>query len=642
MKGDYSRFDFVHRHWRAKHYSGVQTQQGRVTPLDSEWNEQLDIQRHLDETTRRDVIGPSGAPEGRAGFAISVTPGLVGTMRLSAGRYYVDGILCENEATIPITEQPHLPGFQLPREPGFYVVYLDVWQRHITALEDPEIREVALGGPDTATRVQTVWRVELERVDPADPEDPPPTCAQFGPGWQPREIPATPSFLRARTVPDPDSDEPCIVPAQAGYRRLENQLYRVEIHDGSDAPGGPTFKWSQDNGIVVSRVVAIDGQTLTVSDPGRDRLSGFDAGQWVEISDETRALSGRPGVLARLTSVTGSRLTVEEWPNGAPPTLADHPTVRRWDSPGAIAVGTGTWVPLEAGVEVELRGPFRSGDYWTIPARTNIGDVLWPAVPATGEPAAEERQGIRHHYCALAILSRSVLGWGFVSDCRRRFPVLTGLPVGAGPAGPAFVDVLRIADNAPLQNDQVVQAALLAGGLRLEVDGDVPPGLVTRGTIFVELDLPFPLSPQDREFWGGALVGYQPLVLEANLQTNRGSILWLPAPATATWLRARLFDRVGDDTRVLARLTCGRPFDARAIPSWFWLVRAPAGQPPPDLPIVNVNTATEAELMTLSGIGVVLARAIVMNRPYGSVEELAQVPGLRRSVLNALRPRLVA
>ncbi len=71
-------------------------------------------------------------------------------------------------------------------------------------------------------------------------------------------------------------------------------------------------------------------------------------------------------------------------------------------------------------------------------------------------------------------------------------------------------------------------------------------------------------------------------------------------------------------------------------------MRAPAGQPPPDLPIVNVNTATEAELMTLSGIGVVLARAIVMNRPYGSVEDLAQVPGLRRSVLNALRPRLVA
>ncbi len=293
MKGDYSRFDFVHRHWRAKHYSGVQTQQGRVTPLDSEWNEQLDIQRYLDETTLRDVIGPSGAPEGRAGFAISASPGLVGTLRVGGGRYYVDGILCENEATIPITEQPHLPGFQLPREPGFYVVYLDVWQRHITALEDPEIREVALGGPDTATRVQTAWRVELERIDRADPEDPPPTCAQFGPGWQPREIPATPSFLRARTVPDPESDEPCIVPAQAGYRRLENQLYRVEIHDGSDAPGGSTFKWSQDNGIVVSRVLAIDGQTLTVSDPGRDRLLGFDAGQWVEISDETR-VADRP------------------------------------------------------------------------------------------------------------------------------------------------------------------------------------------------------------------------------------------------------------------------------------------------------------------------------------------------------------
>jgi hypothetical protein len=173
------------------------------------------------------------------------------------------------------------------------------------------------------------------------------------------------------------------------------------------------------------------------------------------------------------------------------------------------------------------------------------------------------------------------------------------------------------------------------------VGGDFAPGLVSRGTISVELDLPFPLTPQDREFWGAALIGYRPLVLEASLQTSSGTILWVPTAPTASWLRDRLFDRVGADTRVLARLTCRSPFDARAIPHWFWLVRTPGGPTPPDLPIVNVNTATEAELTTLPGIGSVLARGIVTNRPYGSVEELARVPGLRRSVLDALRPRLV-
>jgi hypothetical protein len=234
-----------------------------------------------------------------------------------------------------------------------------------------------------------------------------------------------------------------------------------------------------------------------------------------------------------------------------------------------------------------------------------------------------------------------VLGWEFVSDCRRRFPALTELPVGIGPPGPQLVDVLRIADNAPLQNDQVVPAAVLAAGLRLEAGGEVVPAQVNRATISVELELPFPLSPPDREFWGAALIGYQPLVLDAILETSRAAILWMPTAEAASWLRSRLFDRVGQDARVLARLTCHTPFDARAIPHWFWLVRGPSGPPLPDLPIINVNTATEAELITLPAIGSVLARGIVTNRPYGSVEELARVPGLRRSVLNALRPRLV-
>ena len=40
------------------------------------------------------------------------------------------------------------------------LVYLDVWQRHITALDDKLLREVALGGPDTTTRLKTVWQVK--------------------------------------------------------------------------------------------------------------------------------------------------------------------------------------------------------------------------------------------------------------------------------------------------------------------------------------------------------------------------------------------------------------------------------------------------------------------------------------------------
>src|SRR5215217_6505924 len=66
------------------------------------------------------------------------------------------------------TTQPDYPnptGLDLedlePNESRTDLVYLDVWQRHITAIEDPDILEVALGGPDTTTRVKTVWQVKV-------------------------------------------------------------------------------------------------------------------------------------------------------------------------------------------------------------------------------------------------------------------------------------------------------------------------------------------------------------------------------------------------------------------------------------------------------------------------------------------------
>jgi hypothetical protein len=44
---------------------------------------------------------------------------------------------------------------------GNYLVYLDVWEHLITAVEDESIREVALGGPDTAARSKLVYQVKV-------------------------------------------------------------------------------------------------------------------------------------------------------------------------------------------------------------------------------------------------------------------------------------------------------------------------------------------------------------------------------------------------------------------------------------------------------------------------------------------------
>ncbi|MDB5069127.1 MAG: hypothetical protein JWM87_238 [Candidatus Eremiobacteraeota bacterium] len=155
MKADVSRSTFDPR----KHYAGVIMQQGRVQ-LDADWNEQQAIVRRRLRVQAQDLIGEAGAPLHAAGFGIALHEDST-RLTISGGRYYVDGLLCENERAVCWDEQPYLDVTAEPEHGGViaHLYYLDAWERHVSALEDPNLREVALGGPDTTTRIQNVWQV---------------------------------------------------------------------------------------------------------------------------------------------------------------------------------------------------------------------------------------------------------------------------------------------------------------------------------------------------------------------------------------------------------------------------------------------------------------------------------------------------
>src|ERR1700761_3701194 len=98
MRGDFSRIRFN----PAKNYTAVLEQQGRVA-LDADANEQRDIDSYLRTTETVDIIGEYGGPEGDDGFAISINDG---KLQFSAGRYYVDGLLCEATSDGDFDSQP--------------------------------------------------------------------------------------------------------------------------------------------------------------------------------------------------------------------------------------------------------------------------------------------------------------------------------------------------------------------------------------------------------------------------------------------------------------------------------------------------------------------------------------------------------
>jgi|GEM_PF-1481162 len=317
--------------------------------------------------------------------------------------------------------QPDLASPPAPAAGTSYLAYLEVWERHVTAHDAPRLREVALGGPDTATRTQVAWRVRLEEI-----KEPNVVCATFGPGWRPQGQGT--GRLRAQAQPAQAGATPCIVPQGAGYRRLENQLYRVEIHAGG---GAPTYKWSRDNGHVVSRVRSVFTATseVEVEPRGRDDVLDFAPGQVVEITGAGAALRGETGLLAAVTEEADGTLTLEALP-GAPALdltgVAAGWEVRRWD--GTAAVDPGKWVELEEGVQVwfEAGGVHLPGDWWAIPARTAGGDVEWPR---EGNAAvAVPPHGVARAYCPLSILQPLLAGGGWkATDCRKIFPPLTSM-----------------------------------------------------------------------------------------------------------------------------------------------------------------------------------------------------------------------
>ncbi|WP_194825068.1 DUF6519 domain-containing protein [Nocardia sp. XZ_19_231] len=438
MKGDFTRDTFDPRN----HYTRVFMQQGRVQ-VDADWNEQASIAQRYLRVFVTDVVGQHGGPAGDGGFQIAVSD--AGDLTVGVGRYYVQGLLCENENKIGYTEQPSYPFEptleELRRASGF-LLYLDVWERHVSYLEAPGLREVALGGPDTATRSQLVWQVR----------------ALLGAG----EIftcAATEEFLacgsglmRAKgREPEPAPDA-CVIDPEARYRGAENQLYRVEIHRGGPAcreyaSSGATFKWSRENGSVAFPILQQwrdnrGSVVLTLGSVGRDARLGLKEGDWVELSDDATALAFASPPLLQVASVDRDEFEVvltgaTHDGVGTQPDL--HPVLRRWDHDaasefeGALPVressGDDGWIDLEDGIRIQFatgEGPereYRTGDYWLVPARTATGDVEWPWSIGSAPDALPPR-GVVHHYAPLAEMAVDDRVFTVTTDCRRLFAPL--------------------------------------------------------------------------------------------------------------------------------------------------------------------------------------------------------------------------
>lgn len=488
MSGDYSR----HSCDPLKAYSATLLQQGRVA-LDSDWNEWVtSVERRLRASTV-DTIGRATAPrETPDGFRVAVSgAGESRAIAIGRGRMYVAGLLVENHGndpqrfdliephpsgrgslgilgellgsdTISYLEQPFLSAQArpwlpapdaIPQDNGPHLVYLDVWQREVTHVEDPSLLEPALGGVDTSTRLQTVWQVRLlpnvgANVDCSTPD------AEIE-GWLSRTR-ASGGRLTTEEIDVPQDDDPCLAPAAAEFRGLENHLYRIEIHRGGKTGAGEDgarFKWSRENASIATRVTAINAaEKIVVASVGRDEFLRIKEGDWIEVTDDRRELDGESGDMCLVKSVEDSTRTIVlthalsadlQPPGQNGDTVQSRNTrIRKWDQRGRVVdrngnelvnlddpaqlnnparrgtipvTGAANGVQLESGILLRFDlepndAVFRVGDYWNFAARSASGtfERLINAPP----------RGIHHHYCRLAVITFP----DTVIDCRHLWP----------------------------------------------------------------------------------------------------------------------------------------------------------------------------------------------------------------------------
>jgi hypothetical protein len=233
--------------------------------------------------------------------------------------------------------QPNYIGPPLPEaKDQTYMAYLDVWERTITPLEDPDIADVALGGADTAVRSQTVWQVKLAPLSGVTVSTSAPLAgiANATSIWR--------QYIQAMTTPRGQMAARHMASSAA---IVQNQLYRVEIHSGTIAPAaepvlvapgtGHTLNvsgsWSpngidwrvgqaanlfgkaespdQDDMLLAVHIVAIDqiGKLLTVdADLSKLPTSGF---TWT-----LRQTSQAPdATIVNTTIVSPSTVEVKDW-----------------------------------------------------------------------------------------------------------------------------------------------------------------------------------------------------------------------------------------------------------------------------------------------------------------------------------------
>ncbi len=460
-------------------YRDVMAQQGRVL-IEADLNEAAAIVAEETRLKTLDIVGPTGTPDN--GYAVSGGGTAASDFVVSPGTMYLGGIRTATSAQIVYSNQSEWldcsgdalwADAQTPSTQKGALVYLLLREVEVSAVEDPTLREVALGGPDTGQRKRLLQRIA--RVPTTNL-----TCAAaladavtfWGTqglvydGAQERLYSQT--RLQVSPLQASTTASDCEPATSGGYLDADNQLIRVQV---ASAGNNPAVVWGFDNASFLYRVdmtqqitsttdgggnVLTTTLTLTASPP--DIAHQPIQKQVVEIlraaaslGDSDAYVAAPVGTLASLASDyqsggdTGGTVTIT---GGLPPEYLDATKtpalfVRIWTGTASLDPDTGPnsnlFKPMTLGdtnLQVTLTNAanvqLHVGDFWTFAVRPNLSDqaagLAGEVFPARYLTDFQPPEGPRIWVTPLAVIDWPAANtFNLDEDCRTQFNDLVDL-----------------------------------------------------------------------------------------------------------------------------------------------------------------------------------------------------------------------
>jgi hypothetical protein len=414
-----------------KRYRSVVMQQGRVS-LEADFNENVVLSDEEFRRVTRDVVGPTGTPDD--GYGILALDATTRHVAITSGTMYVGGIrvslrpVGRVESWLDLWSYAGQPDWNTPPPPNLTaareIIWLELFEQEIGAVEDRAMREVALGGPDTAARTRIMQRIHRTAVTASN-------CADAfqelinqwyleGYYFDPRTMRKLAGAMLAVSFEPPATPaNPCDPTAAGGYLEADNQFLRVAITANDPVSAQRRLVWSYDNASFLYRVgertsagMGLKLGSRPVDDEHEPRPAQFAEllRGTARLGDDTVAAEPfGPIIEIAAYDADDQRITLV----GAPPPeylAADILYVRIWEA--VVPFTDGQPVSLGAtGVRVTPSSfgmVFPIGEYWTFAVRPGTPTVVYPERYLH---YLQPPEGFRRWACPLAVID-----WGLPSS----------------------------------------------------------------------------------------------------------------------------------------------------------------------------------------------------------------------------------